>query len=179
LDGNEDLEPTDMDDDDGDGGGIDDELEDGDDFYSSKVAGKSKEKKAVKKSLYQVAPKYPRPYRHGSGERTSHFPDDSQVLKNRGLVSHKAKINRNPRVKKREQYRKVQDWKKQRVLCEKSVPSKDKNTPKNKPVSRRVVVAVLNLYPNLDMLNFAAEYNIFLFELPRSWRHGRLAHSAQ
>jgi hypothetical protein len=60
LDDNEDLEPTDMDDSDGDGGIIDDELEDGDDFYSSKVAGKSKEKKAFKKSLYQVAPKYPK-----------------------------------------------------------------------------------------------------------------------
>jgi len=29
------------------------------------------------------------------------------ILKNRGLVRHKAKINRNPRVKKREQYRKA------------------------------------------------------------------------
>lgn len=28
-------------------------------------------------------------------------------MKNRGLVAHKAKINRNPRVKKREQYRKA------------------------------------------------------------------------
>jgi hypothetical protein len=36
-------------------------LEDGDNFDSSKVAGKIKEKKAFKKSLYQVAPKYPRP----------------------------------------------------------------------------------------------------------------------
>ena len=29
------------------------------------------------------------------------------MSKNRGLVAHKAKINRNPRVKKREQYRKA------------------------------------------------------------------------
>lgn len=28
-------------------------------------------------------------------------------MQNRGLVPHKAKINRNPRVKKREQYRKA------------------------------------------------------------------------
>jgi hypothetical protein len=48
-----------MNDSDGDGGYIDDELEDGDDLYSSKVGGKRKEKKAFKKNLYQVAPKYP------------------------------------------------------------------------------------------------------------------------
>ena len=30
-----------------------------------------------------------------------------QIMKNRGLVAHKAKINRNPRVKKREQFRKA------------------------------------------------------------------------
>lgn len=29
------------------------------------------------------------------------------IMKNRGLVAHKPKINRNPRVKKREQYRKA------------------------------------------------------------------------
>ena len=29
-----------------------------------------------------------------------------QIMKNRGLVAQKAKINRNPRVKKKEQYRK-------------------------------------------------------------------------
>jgi hypothetical protein len=70
-------------------------VEDGDDFYySSKVAKKSKGKKVFLKSLYQVAPKH-----HG-------------VVKNRDFVSDKAKINRNPRVKKREQYRKVQDSKK-------------------------------------------------------------------
>ena len=28
-------------------------------------------------------------------------------MKNRGLVAHKSKLNRNPRVKKREQYRKA------------------------------------------------------------------------
>jgi hypothetical protein len=30
-----------------------------------------------------------------------------QIIKNRGLVAHKSKINRNPRVKKREQFRKA------------------------------------------------------------------------
>ena len=29
------------------------------------------------------------------------------IMKNRGLVAHKNKLNRNPRVKKREQYRKA------------------------------------------------------------------------
>ena len=29
------------------------------------------------------------------------------IMQNRGLVAHKPKINRNPRVKKREQYRKA------------------------------------------------------------------------
>lgn len=29
------------------------------------------------------------------------------IMKNRGLVPHKNKLNRNPRVKKREQYRKA------------------------------------------------------------------------
>ena len=47
---------------------------------------------------------------------TMDFPNDSTlgeraigrtIMKNRGLVAHKAKINRNPRVKKREQYRKA------------------------------------------------------------------------
>jgi U3 small nucleolar RNA-associated protein 3 len=102
LDGNEDLGPMNMDDPDGDGGEIDDELEDGDDFYS-KVAKKSKDKKAFKKSLYQVAPKYPRIDMEVEGERAI----SQTILKNRGLVPHKAKINRNPRVKKREQYRKA------------------------------------------------------------------------
>ena len=102
LDGDDDQGPMDMDDPDGGGGEIDDELEDGDDFYS-KVAKKSKENKAFKKSLYQVAPKYPRIDMEVEGERAI----SQTILKNRGLVPHKAKINRNPRVKKREQYRKA------------------------------------------------------------------------
>jgi U3 small nucleolar RNA-associated protein 3 len=35
------------------------------------------------------------------GDRTA----SKQILKNRGLVAHKAKINRNPRVKHREKFR--------------------------------------------------------------------------
>lgn len=71
-------------------------------FYN-KIAAKSKEKKSFKKSLYKVAPKFPRVDGEVAGERSI----SRDILKNRGLVAHKAKINRNPRVKKREQYRKA------------------------------------------------------------------------
>jgi U3 small nucleolar RNA-associated protein 3 len=83
---------------------IDDELDDGDELgFYDKVAKKSQDKKAFKKSLYHVAPKYPRLEKEVEGERAV----SGIIMKNRGLVPHKAKINRNPRVKKREQYRKA------------------------------------------------------------------------
>ena len=71
-------------------------------FYNQ-IAQKSKTKKKFKKSLYKVAPKFPRVDGEVAGERSI----SRAILKNRGLVAHKAKINRNPRVKKREQYRKA------------------------------------------------------------------------
>ena len=71
-------------------------------FYNQ-IASKSKKKKSFKKSLYKVAPKFPRVDGEVAGERSI----SRAILKNRGLVAHKAKINRNPRVKKREQYRKA------------------------------------------------------------------------
>lgn len=74
----------------------------GGDFYSA-VAVRSKERKAMKKKLYHVAPKFPGVVSEVSGERAI----SRAMMKNRGLVAHKAKINRNPRVKKREQYRKA------------------------------------------------------------------------
>lgn len=83
----------------------DDELDDGlnePNFYN-KIKQKSDAKKALKKQLYQVAPKYPGIETEVTGERAI----SKVILKNRGLVAHKAKINRNPRVKKREQYRKA------------------------------------------------------------------------
>lgn len=102
-------------DDDGDDDGKNDDMDmgendmadpDADDdalgFYNQ-IANKSKKKKSFKKSLYKVAPKYPRVDGEVAGERSI----DRTILKNRGLVAHKAKINRNPRVKKREQYRKA------------------------------------------------------------------------
>ena len=84
---------------------IDDELNDddgGEGFYEQ-IKRKSEAKKAFKKTLYEVAPKYPRMDVEVKGERSI----GDQILKNRGLVPHKAKINRNPRVKKREQFRKA------------------------------------------------------------------------
>lgn len=72
------------------------------DFYSA-VVERSKAKKSFKKSLYQVAPKFPGTDGEVDGERAI----SRTILKNRGLVAHKAKINRNPRVKHREKYRKA------------------------------------------------------------------------
>lgn len=40
-------------------------------------------------------------------QRTGERPIGRMIMKNRGLVAHKNKLNRNPRVKKREQYRKA------------------------------------------------------------------------
>jgi U3 small nucleolar RNA-associated protein 3 len=76
--------------------------EGGMDFYSL-VANRMKEKKMIKKKRYEVAPKYPGTETEITGERAI----SRAIMKNRGLVAHKAKINRNPRVKKREQYRKA------------------------------------------------------------------------
>lgn len=72
------------------------------DFYEQ-AKKKSKSRKEFKKSMYAVAPKFPRVEHEVAGERAI----SRTILKNRGLVAHKAKINRNPRVKKREQYRKA------------------------------------------------------------------------
>jgi len=80
---------------DGDDGGI------YDDFVDKKKAFKD-----AKKEHYSVAPRF------GSAEAQDH--DDGkkraasyEIVKNRGLTPHRAKINRNPRVKKREQFRKA------------------------------------------------------------------------
>jgi U3 small nucleolar RNA-associated protein 3 len=87
--------------DDGDYAEQDDDDMDGD--YYADVTKKSKSKKNAKQERYRVQPKFPRMDPEVEGER----PLSKQILKNRGLVAHKAKINRNPRVKKREQYRKA------------------------------------------------------------------------
>ena len=83
-----------------------DELDDydngGDDFYS-KMLKKSKATKDERKQRYAVAPKFPRVENDIVGDRTA----SKQILKNRGLVAHKAKLNRNPRAKHREKFRKA------------------------------------------------------------------------
>jgi U3 small nucleolar RNA-associated protein 3 len=83
---------------------VDDEYDnDNDEGYYAEAAKKSKARKEFKKDLYKVAPKFPRMEKEVEGERAL----SQQILKNRGLVPHKSKLNRNPRVKKREQYRKA------------------------------------------------------------------------
>jgi U3 small nucleolar RNA-associated protein 3 len=101
-DGDDGAEQGGMNDDDDEDMNDPDLLDDSMEFYKT-MAKKSKDKKSFKKSLYQVAPKYPRVDGEVDGERAI----SRTILKNRGLVAHKAKINRNPRVKKREQYRKA------------------------------------------------------------------------
>lgn len=83
--------------------GADESADDDDEGFYAQQAKKSKSRKEAKKNLYQVAPKFPRVEKEVEGERAI----GNQILKNRGLVPHKSKINRNPRVKKREQYRKA------------------------------------------------------------------------
>eukprot|EP00522_Entomoneis_paludosa_P007049 CAMPEP_0172445056 /NCGR_PEP_ID=MMETSP1065-20121228/5027_1 /TAXON_ID=265537 /ORGANISM="Amphiprora paludosa, Strain CCMP125" /LENGTH=691 /DNA_ID=CAMNT_0013195849 /DNA_START=26 /DNA_END=2101 /DNA_ORIENTATION=+ len=93
------------DDEDGDGGSIDPEMEkdeDDNDFYNI-IANKSRQQKKARKEHYAVAPKFPSKEMVVDGERAV----SRAIIKNRGLVAHKNKLNRNPRVKKREQYRKA------------------------------------------------------------------------
>ncbi len=73
------------------------------DDFLSKVSARSKAKRQAKKAKFAVAPKYPTTEKMVEGERAVGY----QIMKNRGLVAHKNKLNRNPRVKKREQYRKA------------------------------------------------------------------------
>lgn len=83
---------------------IDDyELDNDDDDFYEDIRKKTKAKKDLKKSTYEVLPKYPGLEDELEGERAV----SRMIMKNRGLVPHKPKINRNPRVKKREQYRKA------------------------------------------------------------------------
>ena len=95
--------------DDGNNDGVNDDDEDGMDgddddmaFYR-KMEKASRNKKQQRKDKYAVAPKFPRLDPQAEGERAI----SRTILKNRGLVPHKNKLNRNPRVKKREQYRKA------------------------------------------------------------------------
>jgi len=79
-------------------------MEEEDDDYYNEIKKQTIEKKKSKKEKYAVQPKYPKPQTLlQEGERAA----SRTILKNRGLVAHKNKLNRNPRVKKREQYRKA------------------------------------------------------------------------
>lgn len=79
--------------------------EDGDDNYYNEIKKETQHKKQSRKEKYKVEPKYPKLQTliTNEGERAA----SRAILKNRGLVAHKNKLNRNPRVKKREQYRKA------------------------------------------------------------------------
>jgi len=85
-----------------DDGDIEMDEPEGNEFYNT-IKKKSKDKKDLKKKMYSVAPKYPSFQGEVEGERAL----GNFILRNRGLVPHKSKMNRNPRVKKREQYRKA------------------------------------------------------------------------
>ncbi|ETW02099.1 hypothetical protein H310_05702 [Aphanomyces invadans] len=76
-------------------------------FYNE-VARTKKNRKAVKEEFYTHEPKIVEPEFDEDGD-----DDDKkrgatyQMIKNKGLKAHKSKINRNPRVKKRLQYKKA------------------------------------------------------------------------
>lgn len=79
-----------------------------DPFYEA-VAAQQREAKAAKKAKYAVEPRF------GSALEEEELDVDAgdkrgatyQIMKNRGLTAYKNKMNRNPRVKKREAYRKA------------------------------------------------------------------------
>ena len=72
-------------------------------YYNSLCSAK-KEQKEAKAAYYAHEPAIPlNDEILGDGKRAASY----QIMKNRGLVAHKSKIHRNPRVKKRVQYRKA------------------------------------------------------------------------
>lgn len=96
-------------------------------FYNA-MAATAERKRQIKKDMHRVAPKFPTSETEITGRTETKvlLPTGAfalfltlfsgcegeraiskTILKNRGLVPHKAKINRNPRVKKRMQYRKA------------------------------------------------------------------------
>jgi U3 small nucleolar RNA-associated protein 3 len=83
--------------------GQEDEGDDDNNEFYDKLSKRSQAHRDYKKQLHAVAPKFPRVDGMVAGERAA----SRHIIKNRGLVAHKKKINRNPRVKKREQFRKA------------------------------------------------------------------------
>jgi U3 small nucleolar RNA-associated protein 3 len=90
---------------DDDGSSYDDEDDDAGDMYENFV-GKKKAYKSSKKDHYSVAPRFgsEKPDNVEDGKKRAASYD---IMKNRGLTPHRKKENRNPRVKKREQFRKA------------------------------------------------------------------------
>lgn len=77
---------------------------DSDSEYYNQIKKQTQQKKQTKQQKYKPQPKFPKAQTLVmEGERAA----SRAILKNRGLVAHKNKLNRNPRVKKREQYRKA------------------------------------------------------------------------
>jgi U3 small nucleolar RNA-associated protein 3 len=73
-------------------------------YHEMSAAGAAKS--AKRKDRYVVTPRVPGEHlaeMDPSAKRAASY----QIIKNRGLVASKAKINRNPRVKKKEQFRKA------------------------------------------------------------------------
>lgn len=87
------------------GGGAPVAVED-DPFYEA-VAAKKAKKKAEKEALYAVEPTYGALEDELQGTGGEKRGINYEILKNRGLTAYKNKLNRNPRVKKREAYRKA------------------------------------------------------------------------
>jgi len=82
--------------------------EDDDEFakFYRELASAGAAKSAKRKDRYEVAPRVAGDHLEDvetGVKRAASY----QIIKNRGLVPSKAKINRNPRVKKKEQYRKA------------------------------------------------------------------------
>jgi len=73
------------------------------------VAAERREAKAAKKAKYTMAPRFGSALEEeeldveGGEKRGATY----EIMKNRGLTAYKNKLNRNPRVKKREAYRKA------------------------------------------------------------------------
>jgi U3 small nucleolar RNA-associated protein 3 len=82
---------------------LDDDMEE--DALYKKAAQKAKKKKIEKELAHSAAPRLA--YKESQLEDGENRPASQKILKNRGLVPHRAKINRNPRLKKRVKYAKA------------------------------------------------------------------------
>ena len=79
---------------------------DGDEFLAQVQSTKAA-RKLARKEKYAVEPRIAAEATLAPLDQDVKRAATYQIIKNRGLTAHKSKINRNPRVKKREQYRKA------------------------------------------------------------------------